>query len=338
MKNSKNMHPHQGSGADLSVVIPHYNSPDSLANALASLAEQRDVRLEVLVIDDASDVSCAEVTQKFRRQGLDVTLHVMPQKTGTLGCRLKGMELATAPRLGFMDADDLLAGPDAYAEALAARSGEPDILHFITLSKNRWGLYSFDEYMAPIAEKPLTGEEVFSTWLDSGCKAHTVWNKFYSRRLYQAVAAAGHTIKIDRIEDFYLNAWFFLLARSYQPVPVPVYKYHPPRRGSLQKSAARALDCLRMYLELPAIFTAHGLPVEQAEKLREFLRLLVTLNGAKMCEYLMDGAEGGEPSRERLEQVLHFGTEEEVFLALAVANGSNANTLRDVAQILRFSW
>lgn len=338
MKNSKNIRIDRASGIDLSVVIPHYNTPETLVNALASLAEQRDVRLEVIVVDDASDVSCAEVAHKFRQLGLDVTLHVMPQKTGTLGCRLKGMELATAPWLAFMDADDFLAGPDAYAEVLRARSGDPDILHFITLTKNRWDLYSFDEYMAPIAERPLVGKEIFSTWLDSGCKAHTVWNKFYSRRLYQAVTAAQHTIKINRIEDFYLNAWCFLLARRYQPVGVPVYKYHPPKHGSLQKSAARALDCLRMYLELPAMFAARGLPPDQCNRLRQFLRTLVTINGAKMCEYLMDGAEGAAPSQERLEQVLHFGSEEEVFLALAVANGSNANKLRDISQILSFSW
>lgn len=338
MKNSKNMPAHRTPPVDISVVIPHYNSPESLANALASLAEQRNVRMEVLVVDDASEVPCMEVTQDFQRQGLNVALHVMPQKTGTLGCRLHGMELATAPWLAFMDADDLLTGPDAYAEALGARSGEPDILHFLTLSENRWGFYSFDEYMAPFAEKPLSGQEIFSTWLDSGCKAHTVWNKFYSRRLYQAVRTVPHDIKINRIEDFYLNAWFFLLAESYQPVLVPVYKYHPPKHGSLQKSAARAVDCLRMYLELPGTFAARGLPAAQCERLRQFLRLLVTLNGAKMCEYLMDGADDDGPSKERLEQVLHFGSEEEIFLALAVANGSNALKLRDVTHILSNSW
>lgn len=338
MKNTDPVAPGMAPPPALSVVIPHYNAPEQLSCALASLAEQRDVRLEVLVVDDASEASCEEVTREFRKTGLNVCLHVMPQKTGTLGCRLRGMELATAPCLAFMDADDVLTGPDAYAEALNAREGDPDILHFLTLSKNAWGFYSFDEYMAPFAEKPLRGHEIFSAWLDSGCKAHTVWNKLYSRRLCEAVTKVRHVIKINRIEDFYLNAWFLLLAHTYEPAGVPVYRYHPPKHGSLEKSGARALDCLRMYLELPRIFAARGLPAQQCEKLREFLRLLITLNGAKACEYLMEGSHGGEPPADKLAQLLRFGSEEELFLALAVANGSNANKLRDISQILRFSW
>lgn len=338
MKNIDKPHYDMYEPAGLCVVIPHYNSPQCLSKALDSLASQQNVNMQVLVIDDASELSCEDIVQEHQRQGLKITLHEMPQKTGTLGCRLEGMKYAEAAYLAFMDADDLLNGPDAYAEALHSAKDNPDIIHFNTLSETKWGFYSFDDYMAPISDHRLKKPEIFSRWLESGCKAHTVWNKFYSKRLYKSVINAKHEIKINRIEDFYLNAWFFLLARSYQPVGRPVYKYHPPKEGSLAKSAARALDCLRMYLEMPSIFAEYSLSEEQCKKLRDFLRVLVTVNGAKMCEYLVSSSGGGEPDEAKLKEILQFGTEDELLLALAVANGSNANKLRDISHILRYSW
>lgn len=334
MSSIKNMNGFSSPADELCVVIPHYNTPHTLSRTLASLAEQRNCALSVLVVDDASESSCEEVIQKYRQMGLKLYLHKMPQKSGTLKCRLKGMELANTPYLAFMDADDLLNGPDVYSEALKASAQKPDIIHFNTLTKNSWGIYAFDDYMAPISHSKLVKPDIFPTWLKTNCKAHTVWNKLYSRALYKAVATINHQIKINRIEDFYLCAWFFLLANSYHPVAVPVYKYNPPEQGSLEKYAARTLDCFRMYLELPEIFAARGLSEEDCLDLRRFLRLLVTINGAKMCERLCADREFGALDEKMLEKVLKYGSKDELFLALAVANGSNASKIRDVNQIL----
>lgn len=323
--------------ADLSVVITPCKARASLARALASLAEQRSVRLEVLVIDDAQNPSCEEVTRQFRQEGLNVHCCQLPTGTGLLGCQLRGLELATSPCLAFMDADTILTGPDAFAEALAARVGDPDILHFLTLSQTRWGACTLDKDLAPIADKPLQGREIFSRWLESGCKAPAVWTKIYSRRLSMAVAQARHVIKISSSAEYYLSAWFFLLAQSYQPAAVTVYQSHAQKDDSLEKAGERAVDCLRLYLELPGIFADQGLPESQCESLRQYLRLLVTINGTKACEYIMDGRDDA-PDAGSLKKLLRCGSEEDIFLALAVANGSNALKLRDITQILYYSW
>lgn len=329
---------HPPTGPDLSVVVAACDGPVALAEALAALAEQRHVRLEVLVPGRAPDPSAAEVVEKFRQRGLDVVPYAAPTRSGDLGSRLRGMGLASAPWLGFLEAGHSLTGPDAYAEALDAAGGETDILHCLTLSQNSWGIASCMEGLTPFAEKPLEGQQIFTAWLDSDCMAPAVWDKFYSRRLCEAVARAPHGLDIRGSADLYLSAWFFLLAKSYAPAGVPVFTLPAPMADAPETSAARALDCLRMFLELPAVFAARGLPEAQVQRFRHFLRGRVAVNGTALCDYLMGGAESGEPSQERMEQALHFGSEEELFLALAVANGSNANALRDISHILWFSW
>lgn len=63
---------------DLSVVVPPCDSPATLAETLDALAEQRHVRLEVLVAQWAPDPSCTEVVEKFRQRGLNVVPYATP--------------------------------------------------------------------------------------------------------------------------------------------------------------------------------------------------------------------------------------------------------------------
>lgn len=324
--------------ADLSVVIPSCKDPEALAGALASLAEQRDVRLEVIVVDDAAQDSLGDVVRRHRQTGLNAGLHPAPPAAGPVGCCLRGIELASAPCVAFMEAGARPAGPGASAEALRARAGDPDILHVLTLSQDRWGLSAVDESLAPFAETALAGPEIFSAWLASGCKGAPLWTKIYSRRLCQAALKAREAIGRTRVEDFPLSAWLFLLARTWQPAGLAVYRYAAPAPGPLESSAARALDWLGLFLELPAALGAHGLPEGQCERLRQVLRGRVNLSGARMCEQLMEGSDDGAPRQELLKRLLSVGPEEELFLALAVANGGNALKLRDVAHILSNAW
>lgn len=324
----------------LSVVIPHYNQVDTLVDVLADLEAQENVQLEVIVVDDASQTSCSHIVALAQQREVNVRLIEQQEKVGTLACRLAGMKAATGDYLTFIDADDRLNGNNSYAAVFNhMRDDNADIIHFNTLQKDEWDNYGASAYMAPISRHPLKGAAIFSTWVNNGCAAHTVWNKFYSRRLYKAVADVPHELKIQRIEDFYLTAWFFFLARSYAPVSPAIYKYNPPKGKFLEKSAARALDCLRMYLRLPDIFAAQGLPEDDRTSLKKFLRLLITINGAKMCEMMVTNNEDWpELDMDALRRVLPYGSREELFLVLAIVNASNSRKLRDIAHIIRYSW
>lgn len=319
----------------LSVVIPYFNQPEQLAHVLEDLLGQKSVRLEVFVVDDASGISCRECVAGFREKGLLVTLIRQPQRGYTLAARLRGMRQARGRWLAFMDADDGLYSCTAYARAVqAADAAQTDILHFVTLADDGGGRLCAWQNATPFHTAPLYGEAIFRAWLAADCHAHSVWNKLYSRALYQRLLSLEHNLPIFRIEDFYLTAHFLLLAQSYTPCDIPAYRYNPPSGMHFEKVAARAIDAMRMYLELPKRFAELGLPHTDCETLKIYLRKLTTFNGGRMCRLLPcrtgGRAEYDDIDPDALRRIRCYGNARDFFLALAIANASNARKLQDI--------
>ena len=323
--------------AALTVVRPYYNQPEQLAHVLEDLLRQEGVRLEVFVVDDASERPCHECVAGFRERGLPVTLIRQPQRRYTLAARLRGMREARGRWLAFMDADDGLCSPAAYEQAVqAADAAQTDILHFVTLADDGGGRLCAWQNATPFHPAPLHGEAIFRAWLAADCRAHSVWNKLYSRSLYQRVLSLEHALPIFRIEDFYLTAHFLVLAERYTPCDIPVYRYNPPSGTHLEKAAARAVDAMRMYLNLPKRFEGLGLPHDESEKLKIYLRKLTTFNGGRMCR-LLPSLQGGHPDYDdidpdAIQRIRRYGSARDFFLVLAIANASNARKLQDICK------
>jgi glycosyltransferase involved in cell wall biosynthesis len=102
---------------DVSVVVPTRDRPGLLRRTLASIAAQRDVRTEVIVVDDGSSPADARAVVDLAGDRVRVLSN---ERSGGVGAaRNQGAAVATAPWLAFCDDDDLWA-PDKLAGQLAA--------------------------------------------------------------------------------------------------------------------------------------------------------------------------------------------------------------------------
>lgn len=324
----------------LSVVIPYFNHPEFLHNALEDLYSQKNIDLEVFVVDDLSDDPCNELIDEYREKGLDVTLFRQNKRSYTLAGRLLGMRHARGKWLTFMDADDGLVGDTVYAEAVReAEVAAVDILHFRVLGIDKKGLFSHRSQAAPFYEGRLEGREIFLQWAQSWFMAHSVWNKLYSRKLYTKVASLPHTLPIFRIEDFYLSTHFLFFARSYASSDLAVYKYYLPSETHLGKVSGRAFDALRMYLNFPDLFAYYGMDAELMEQLKLYLRALIIANGGKLCNFLPDDIWKNKPfeldfNSAALRTILEYGTKQDFLMLLLIINSSNVKKLRDFKNIV----
>ncbi|MGP3987396.1 glycosyltransferase family 2 protein [Streptomyces sp. 3N207] len=107
--------PDPGTGPDVSVVVPVYNTMPYLTRCLSSLVEQTigQRRMEVVVVDDGSTDGSTEETERFAalHPGLFTTLR-QPNSGGPAApCNL-GLELAGGRYVFFLGADDHLS-PEA---------------------------------------------------------------------------------------------------------------------------------------------------------------------------------------------------------------------------------
>lgn len=104
----------------LSVVIPVYNSAETLERCLSTIAAQLGPGDEVIVVDDGSTDDVPAVAGRFR-----ATIVRLDRRSGVAAARNRGADRATRPVLLFVDADVVL-----HADAIArgrARLADPSV-------------------------------------------------------------------------------------------------------------------------------------------------------------------------------------------------------------------
>ncbi|EPJ56259.1 MAG: hypothetical protein OFPI_00490 [Osedax symbiont Rs2] len=88
------------------VIIPMYNSENTIERALSSIAKQTVQADRVIVIDDGSTDSSCEMVRKHSKSKL-ISIDLISQKnSGPSAARNKGIESTTEDLVCFLDADD----------------------------------------------------------------------------------------------------------------------------------------------------------------------------------------------------------------------------------------
>ena len=104
---------------DVSVVIPTRNRSTLLALSLRSVLAQRDVDLEVIVVDEASEDDTLSVIAALDEPRVRVIRHETCQ--GVSAARNRGIAEAGAEWIAFLDDDDLWAPEKLALQLRAAR-------------------------------------------------------------------------------------------------------------------------------------------------------------------------------------------------------------------------
>jgi glycosyltransferase involved in cell wall biosynthesis len=113
---------------DVSVIIPTYNRREMVTEAAKSVLAQRDASFELIVVDDGSTDGTFERLAQF--DGIKL---VKTDRRGPGAARNRGVELADAPLIAFLDSDDLwkphklrrqLAFMNSHREFAIAQTGE----------------------------------------------------------------------------------------------------------------------------------------------------------------------------------------------------------------------
>jgi glycosyltransferase involved in cell wall biosynthesis len=111
-----------GDGTDplVSVVVPTYDRPDLLAEAVESVADQTYSPLELVVVDDRSPVPAAETLESVDTSTLAHVECLRHQENrGANAARTTGIEAARGRYIAFLDDDDRWTMPvvSRYVEA-----------------------------------------------------------------------------------------------------------------------------------------------------------------------------------------------------------------------------
>jgi len=107
----------------ISVITAVYNNRDTIAAALDSVLAQTYPDVELVVIDGASTDGTREVLERYADR---LAVLVSERDGGIYEALNKGVAMASGDVVGFLHADDLLAGPSVLATIAAAFAAGAD--------------------------------------------------------------------------------------------------------------------------------------------------------------------------------------------------------------------
>lgn len=239
-----------GTVADLSLVVPAYNESARLPGTLerlASFAADAGLALDVVVADDGSSDDTVAVARRFAEgpgsPGVRVTVVSIAHRGKGAAVRA-GLRLATAPIVGYCDAD-LSAGPDAiealYREvkggadvAIASRAMEESVLEVRQPRYREWAGRVFNALLRRLVAIPFR---------DTQCGL-----KLFRREVSEQL------LRHQRLDGFAFDAELVVLAArlGFGIKEVPVRWSHDPRtRVSMRRdSLAMARDIVRIVRRL----------------------------------------------------------------------------------------
>lgn len=103
--------------AEVSIIVPVYNTEKYLRNTLDALCSQTLKDIEIILVDDGSTDFSGKICDEYaEKDGRVKAVHTENQ--GVSAARNTGLELASGEYIGFFDSDDLPDG-DMYESLLA---------------------------------------------------------------------------------------------------------------------------------------------------------------------------------------------------------------------------
>ena len=215
----------------VSIVVAVRDGESTLGSALASLQVQTLDDIEVLVVDDGSSDGTFGLLKQLASQDNRIWPIRLERNVGVYGARAVGLEVASAPWIGFLDADDL-ALPTMFERLLgAAQESQADIALCGSLLLTPGG-----QSLGPkvkFQRGQVFDNDLFERFCRRGFGSSVMWNKLYRAELIKSCHALPQRIE-SSTEDTLVNIGCFWEAHRVVTLPELLHRY-VRQSGSLTK-------------------------------------------------------------------------------------------------------
>lgn len=217
----------------VSIIIPIYNAEGHLKACLSSVCNQTYDNLEIICINDGSTDSSASIIELFSKT--DSRIKTITKANGGLSsARNAGLENCTGDYICFVDADDMLekhAVKTMLQECLTTNS---DILVFgaSMLFPDHWQASSSVKQNISTHAGSYVGNNILEKAIfdENACNVY-VWNKLYSKRLFETGIRFNDSITFGEDRCFLFD--IFPMAQKVTVIEDSLYYYRQNVANSL---------------------------------------------------------------------------------------------------------
>jgi Glycosyl transferase family 2 len=247
----------------VSIIVPTYNRANELRRCLDSLATQTLRDFEVLVCDDGSTDNTSGVIQDYVSV-LDITYDYAENFGGPARPRNRGIRLARAAYIAFLDSDDWWAPAKLERSMSFLKAGADVVFHDL------WNVVSLDQ---KVFKRRIASSRPVSPMLESLlCSANSIPNSSIVVRVssLQAIGEICEDKELVAVEDFDMLLRLSKVTEKFVKIPEclgyywngganisrpssdqirrteAVYRRHLPGLGESSKRRAEALLAYRI--------------------------------------------------------------------------------------------
>jgi glycosyltransferase involved in cell wall biosynthesis len=267
---------------DVSIIVPAYNSARFIAETLRTAQAQTGIRSEIILVDGASR---DDTVAQARAACPDLKVISEPDR-GVSDARNKGLRLAQADWVAFLDADDVWQ-PDKLARQLAVARSEPDMaLVFCDAWQFRGDERLLDSFLATRADFPglprhavpgVDQGQVFDTDMAAAIMRTnfvvTTSTAIAHRERALAVGGFDTTLKVCEDYDFWLR---LTKDRRVGVVDAPLvgYRHHGNSLSDDQEAMIRGrIEVAERVFAAPQRYPDGALAFFQGEQARRYAQL-----------------------------------------------------------------
>ena len=267
---------------DVSFVIAAFNAERSIARAIQSAIAQRDVTVEVVVVDDCSIDRTVEVARSFPAESVRVV--ELEKNRGPGGARNAGLEIARGRWIAVLDSDDAV-----YPDRLARMISRAEMFD-AQIAVDNLGVVQeasgAEAIMFAPAQLAKFSELTLADFIAANMLFEETFSFGYMKPIFERSFIEGNAlryIETARIgEDYVFLASALARGGRCIVVPEPGYAYHI-RSGSISRvlelhHVEAMLDAdeafVREYALDPAAQAAQARRTRSLEKARSFLTLV----------------------------------------------------------------
>ena len=230
----------------VSVIIPVYNGEKYIRESIASVLAQSWQNLEILVVDDGSTDTTAEILREFERKDRRIRTIHKEKNMQTFHARMTGIENSRGDYIMFLDADDLYSEDyvEALLSAVTGSNAELALCDNYLLFKD--GSSPKDGIRLPGVKgrrylRPADMEKDFYTLDLSGIRidqsVQVMWSKIYKRDLIERALPWLNKVKqpMTYFEDLLCSAILLHLSKCSVYTDRGCYYYRMNPSSSLQQ-------------------------------------------------------------------------------------------------------
>lgn len=174
----------------ISVVIPAFNAEEYLEKCLKSVCRQSYNNLEIIIVNDGSTDETEKIAKRFAQEDKRIKYVSHAKNMGLFQARVTGVKKAEGEYIAFVDSDDYVGIDWLRLLVKKAIETQADIVvgNTICEDENHWKYIYNISYFSLISKECLIGEDILKTLIENegmNFSAHTVWNKLYSRKIWE---------------------------------------------------------------------------------------------------------------------------------------------------------